>query len=106
MIVELYRYQIRPGMQDQWQKFMVEQAIPRQTAAGMVILGHFWDRDHPEAYWWMRRFEDETQREELYRRVYDDPHWAEVIRPEIWRLAVPGSGETFSLTPTPTSPIH
>jgi hypothetical protein len=106
VLIELYRYRIRAGMQEEWQRFMVTEAIPRQTAAGMVILGHFWDRDDPEAYWWMRRFNDQTHRDALYALVYEDQYWVDVIRPEIWRLAVPGSGETFPLIPTETSPIH
>ena len=85
---------------------MTERAIPRHTSAGMVILGHFWDNNDQDTYRWMRRFEDEQQRNEPYQRVYESIFWTEEMRPEIWRLAVKGSGRTISPTPTATSPIH
>ena len=35
---------------------------------------------------WMRRFESETERERLYKAVYESEHWKNVIAPKVTEL--------------------
>jgi hypothetical protein len=48
-----------------------------------MTIGSWVDRDQPDRYVWMRRFESEEQYEVLRRAVYEDPRWASEFRPHI-----------------------
>lgn len=72
---ELRQYEIRPGKMDEWLKLMEEEIIPFQTAQGMVISGSFRGEEDDSVYIWIRRFENEAERERLYEAVYKSDHW-------------------------------
>ena len=80
---ELRQYKVRPGKIDEWVKIMEEEIIPFQTSKGMVICGSFRGETDDSAYVWLRRFESEAQREELYKAVYDSDHWKTRIAPRV-----------------------
>ena len=83
---ELRQYHVRPGKMAQWLKIMEEEIIPFQVAQGMVICGSFKGETDASAYVWIRRFESEAQREQLYKAVYDTAHWKEKIAPRVPEL--------------------
>jgi hypothetical protein len=70
---ELRDYRIKDGKRNRWAKWMEEKAIPFQTERGMTVVGTWIDRDQPDRYVWMRRFESEEQYEALRVAVYQDP---------------------------------
>lgn len=72
---ELRQYEIRPGKMAEWLKLMEEEIIPFQTAQGMVISGSFRGEEDDSVYIWIRRFENEAERERLYEAVYKSEHW-------------------------------
>ena len=66
MFFELRQYRMRPGQEENWVNYMEEVIIPFQVSKGMVILGGFVGEEEKDLYVWIRRFESEAQREQLY----------------------------------------
>jgi len=83
---ELRQYTIRPGKMEAWLRCMQEEIIPFQVAKGMVITGSYRGEQDDSVYVWMRRFESETERERLYKAVYESEHWKNVIAPKVTEL--------------------
>ena len=83
MFFEFRMYRSQPGQRDALAKFMEDVVIPFQASRGMVVVGAFKSLDEDDLYIWMRRFDSEEQREALYKAVYEDPEWTDVISPQI-----------------------
>ena len=49
----------------------------------MVILGSFVGQEEDDLYIWIRRFEDEAEKERLYEAVYESDTWKNEISPKI-----------------------
>ena len=83
---ELRKYKIRRGKMNEWLKLMEGEIIPFQVSKGMVITGSFRGETDDSVYIWLRRFNNEKERERLYRAVYEDPHWTNDIAPRVGKL--------------------
>jgi NIPSNAP len=83
MFYELRQYRTKPGERENWVRYMEEVIIPFQTAQGMTICGSFTGQEEDDLYVWIRRFEDEADRERLYAAVYETDHWKNSIAPKI-----------------------
>ena len=80
---ELRQYKVLPGQLSGWVKMMEEEIIPFQVSKGMVITGSFHGETDPTAYVWLRRFENEEQRQALYAAVYESEFWKTQIAPKV-----------------------
>lgn len=80
---ELRQYKVLPGRLEGWVKIMEEEIIPFQVAKGMVISGSFHGDTDPSVYVWLRRFESEERRAELYAAVYESEYWKTQIAPRV-----------------------
>ena len=100
---ELRQYKVLPGKMDEWVKIMEEEIIPFQTSKGMVICGSFRGETDDSAYVWLRRFESEAQREELYKAVYDSDHWKTAIAPRVPTCLDRSAMVVARIVPTPKS---
>jgi len=80
---ELRQYKIQPGMMAEWLKCMEEEIIPFQVGKGMVITGSFRGETDESVYVWIRRFESEEHRVQLYKDVYESDFWKNTIGPKI-----------------------
>ena len=80
---ELRQYFVRPGKMDEWVKIMEEEIIPFQVSKGMVICGSFRGETDESAYFWLRRFNSEAEREAQYKAVYETDHWKTKIAPRV-----------------------
>jgi hypothetical protein len=80
---ELRQYKVLPGKMNEWVKIMEEEIIPFQVSKGMVICGSFRGETDDSVYVWLRRFESETEREALYKAVYESDHWKTKIGPRV-----------------------
>jgi len=83
MFFELRQYRIKPGERDRWVRLMEEKIIPFQISKGMVVIGSFVGQEETDLYVWIRRFDDEEERERLYREVYQSDYWQNEIRPQV-----------------------
>ena len=79
---ELRQYKVNPGRMAQWLEVMEQDIIPFQVAKGMVISGSFRGEADDSVYVWIRRFESEEHRVQLYQDVYESDEWKNVIVPQ------------------------
>ncbi|MYS85772.1 NIPSNAP family protein [Embleya scabrispora] len=101
MFYELRRYQTRPGRRDEWVRYMEQVVIPFQTSKGMMVTASFTDEEDPDGYIWIRRFDNEVQRVELYAAVYDSDLWNDVIEPVVKDLLILEKSVVTRAAPTP-----
>ena len=80
---ELRHYRVLPGKMDEWVRFMEQVIIPFQVARGMVICGSFRGESDDQTYIWLRRFDSEKQREQLYEAVYGSDEWKNDFSPRV-----------------------
>ena len=100
---ELRIYQIFPGKMNEWVSFMEKTVMPFQVEKGMVIHGSFTMDSSDQfalengervlnsevkgnTYVWIRRFESQEQKIELYKAVYESKEWLENIAPTVANL--------------------
>lgn len=106
MFFELRRYRIKDGKRDQWVRFMEDEIIPFQISKGMVICGSFIDQENPEVYVWIRRFEDEADKERLYAAVYESDQWKNNLSPRVGEILDRETIQVTRLEATPKSVIQ
>lgn len=83
---EIRQYKIRPGKMDEWIEFMQSTIIPFQVSKGMVVCGSYRGEDDDSVYFWIRRFENEAQREALYEAVYKSDSWVNDMADKVGEL--------------------
>ncbi len=105
MFYELRQYRTKPGQRQNWVDFMEEVIIPFQVSKGMVIAGSFVGEEEDDLYIWMRRFDDEAQRERLYEAVYQSDEWINEIAPKVGELLDRDKIVVTRIEPTPKSVI-
>lgn len=106
MLFELRTYECKPGKRDEWVKLMEEEIIPFQTSKGMVVVGSFIVEQDDHTYIWIRRFVDETEREQLYKAVYETDLWKNDISPRVGELLNREAIKVTRMVPTPKSVIQ
>jgi len=103
---ELRQYRVRPGKQAEWVRMMEDEIIPFQQSQGMVILGSFTGEEDDSVYVWIRRFDSEAQREQLYEKVYQSDHWKQNIGPRIPEMIDREAMSVQRIEPTPISALR
>lgn len=106
MFFELRQYRMRPGEEANWVNYMEEVIIPFQISKGMVILGSFVGEEEKDLYVWIRRFESEEQREQLYEAVYESDTWKNEIAPKIPDMMDRSQIKVTRLEATPRSVLQ
>ena len=100
---ELRQYKVLNGQMENWLKVMQEEIIPFQVAKGMVIAGSFRGEDDESVYVWIRRFENEEKRDELYSAVYESEVWKNDISPRLSTMLDRDAMVVTRLSPTKLS---
>ncbi len=100
---ELRQYKVLPGKMDDWVNMMETEIIPFQISQGMVITGSYRGEEDDSVYIWMRRFEDEADREAQYKAVYESDHWQNVIAPRVPDHIDRDAIQVTRIVPTPKS---
>ena len=75
-IVELRRYTLHPGRRDDLIDLFDAHFLESQEACGMTIIGQFRDPGDPNAFVWLRGFQDMATRHEALTAFYDGPVWS------------------------------
>lgn len=83
---EIRQYKILPGKMNAWLELMHSDIMPFQVSKGMVISASFQGEEDDSVYIWIRRFENEAQREQQYEAVYQSEHWKNVLSPRIGEI--------------------
>ena len=103
---ELRQYKVLPGKMDEWVRIMEQEIIPFQVSKGMVICGSFRGETDASIYIWLRRFDSEEQRVELYKAVYESDHWKNVIAPLVPACLERGANVITRIVPTEKSTVR
>lgn len=106
MLFELRQYRTKPSKREEWVKFMEETIIPFQISKGMVVVGSFVGDEEEDLYVWIRRFDDEEQRKQIYQAIYESDTWQNEIGPKVPDLLDRERTVVTRLTPTPKSVIR
>jgi hypothetical protein len=106
MLFELRQYRTKPGQRENWVRFMEEVIIPFQVSKGMVIVGSWTGEHEDDLYVWVRRFDNESDRERLYKEVYESEHWKTSVAPQIPEMLDRDRTVVTRLRPTPRSVIR
>ncbi|HNM77777.1 MAG TPA: NIPSNAP family protein [Tepidiformaceae bacterium] len=106
MFFELRQYRAWPGKRDDLARYMEDVVIPFQIVKGMVVTGSFTGEQEDDLYVWIRRFEDEAEREALYAAVYESDEWKNTISPRVGELLDRSKIVVHRLTPMGKSVMH
>lgn len=74
-IVELRRYQLRPGSFDSFVELFESRFIEHQEAVGARVLGSFAVEGHPDSLVWLRGFTHMQARKRALEAFYTSPTW-------------------------------
>ena len=83
MFFELREYRVKDDRRDEWAHYMDEVIIPYQVSKGMIVVGSFYGQEEEDLYIWIRRFENESERERLYQAVYQNDYWRDEVDPKV-----------------------
>jgi hypothetical protein len=106
MLFELREYHTKPGQRERWIKLMDEVIIPYQMSKGMVIIASYIGETEEDLYIWIRRFDNEEERERLYKEVYQNDYWQNEISPQVGEMLDRTKTVVTRLNPTPRSVIR
>lgn len=106
MLYEFREYRTQPGQREKWVRFMEEVIIPFQISKGMVVAGSFVGEEEDDLYVWIRRFESEEEREQLYRAVYESDYWKDEVAPRVPEMMIREKITVRRLVPTAKSVLR
>jgi NIPSNAP len=106
MFYELRQYRAKPGQREALARYMEEIIIPFQVGKGMVVTGSFTGETEEDLYVWIRRFEDEAEREALYTAVYQSEEWKNEIGPKVGTMLDRDRIVVSRLEPMPKSVLR
>ena len=105
-IFEVREYPVREGKMGEWVSFMEDRIVPFIVSKGMVPVAMFRSPKDPNLFVWIRRFENEKMRTELYKAVYESDEWQADYRPVIRNLVDVENAIVHDLVPTTRSPLQ
>ena len=103
MFYELRQYKVIDGEMEAFVELMETEIIPFQVGKGMVITGSFRGEEDPTTYVWIRRFNSEAEREQLYAAVYESDEWKTSFAPRVGELMDREGINVQRIVPTPRS---
>lgn len=104
MILEIRRYEIVPGRRDEFADWFDGEVLPEMEAAGMRIVGQFVSHDDPNAFFYLRAFADEEERDRQVEAFYGSERWKSELRDRALSLETGYHVET--VTPTAASRLR
>ena len=103
---ELRQYTVRPGKMAAWLDIMENEIIPFQVSKGAVVCGSFRGEEDDSVYVWLRRFENEAERERVYEAIYESDHWKNEISPRVEELLDRSATSVTRIVPTERSTVR
>ncbi len=83
MLVEIRRYQIKPGLRDTFVEWFEAEVVPEMQASGMRILGVFTTVEDPDGFVYLRAFTDADERLAQCESFYGGPAWESLKEPAL-----------------------
>lgn len=106
MFFELRFYPVKSGKMQEWVRQMDEIVIPFQVSKGITFIASFVSMDNPDEYIWIRRFENEEEKERLCKAVYESDVWKEQIGPQNGEMIDRANIRIIRMAATPKSVIR
>ncbi len=106
MFYEIRHYWTVPGRRDEWVAYMETVVLPYQIEMGMSVTGSFVDEQDDDGYVWIRRFDDEADRERRYAAVYESSRWTDEIAPRVHELLDTARTVVTRVAPTGVSALR
>ncbi|HUQ56305.1 NIPSNAP family protein [Lentzea sp.] len=78
MYYEIRTEHARPGLGPELARYMDETVIPLHQERGMTVAGSFTVAGDEDAFVWVRRFEDDADRDRVLDAVHSHPRCAAV----------------------------
>lgn len=104
-IFEVRTYPVFEGAMEEWVAFMEDRIVPFISSKGMKVDAMFRGVDDPNTFIWIRRFEDEAHRQELYKAVYETEDWQQNYKPTVRRLVDVENAVIHLVEATGSSPV-
>ena len=98
MLLEIRRYTIVPGKRDEFAAWFDDEVLPFFESIGMRVAGQFVSRDDPNAFVYLRVFDDDAERARVAAALDAHSTWNEVIKPKA--LAMETAAVVEVVTPT------
>ena len=105
-LFEVRTYPVKDGAMEEWVAFMEDAIVPFIEEKGMKVDAMFQGAQDPSVFVWIRRFDDETHREKLYKAVYETDHWQTQIKPTVRRLVDVEKAVVHVMHATAGSPLR
>ena len=105
-LFELRQYKVRDGKMTEWLDLMENEIFPYQVGKGAVYTASFVAENDPTVYIWIRRFENEAERERLYKEIYESEYWKANLSPRIGALLLREESVIQRLSATRMSPMQ
>jgi hypothetical protein len=83
MIIELRTYRTKPGMRKKFLELFCAHSVPEHDRLGMPIVGPFPCLENPDAFFFMRSFDDNEARDKLKAEFYEGPIWKQLLEKEL-----------------------
>ena len=106
MFFELRKYRVKSGKRETFVRWMEEEIIPFQISKGMVVVGSFVSQDDDDLFVWIRRFQNDEERERLGKEVYQSDYWQNEVNPRIDEFLIRDEMVVTRLEATPKSVIQ
>ncbi|MGH8916301.1 MAG: NIPSNAP family protein [Acidimicrobiia bacterium] len=99
MLIEIRRYTLEPGRRAEFVRWFENEVRPAMEAAGIAILGSFESVDDPDAFVYMRGFDNEQQRGRLTAAFHSGEVWLGGMRERALEMEVGYEVEVVRSTP-------
>jgi hypothetical protein len=103
---EIRQYWTKPGQRPEWVTYMETVVLPYMVERGISVTGSFLDEQDEDGYVWIRRFDNERDRENGYAAVYETPRWTDEIGPRVYELLDVDRTVVTRATPTTVSALR
>lgn len=104
-IFEVRAYPVNPGAMDEWVEFMESKIVPFITSKGMKVEAMYRGVEDPNVFIWIRRFDNEAHRQELYKAVYESDEWPKDFKPTVRSLVDVDNAVIHVVRATDASPL-
>lgn len=104
-LFEIRQYRVKDGRMEEWIDFMESRIVPFITSRGMVVNAMFEGEEEKDLFIWIRQFDNEAHRDELYKAVYETEEWQSEFKPVVRSMVDVGKAIVHRVTATQSSPI-
>jgi hypothetical protein len=80
VLVEIRRYEIKPGRRDEFVDWFEAEVLPAMERVGMDIIGVFVDVEDPNAFFYLRGFASEAERDRIISSFYGSDLWVNSLK--------------------------